>query len=112
MYAASLLFVELMCAWQIARNGGSKGDNYGAVLSNQVAVVKEIDRFSEASPIDLQVSYWQARPDTLRVLRQLVTPPSDRASGPLPTRRLVIRFRGAFAGDARLVVDHLPITAD
>jgi hypothetical protein len=112
LYAASLLFVELICAWQIARNGGSKGDNYGAVLSNQVTAVREIGRFSDASPIDLQVSYWQTRPDTLRVLRQLVAPPNDDVPGSLPTRRLVVRFRNAFLGDARIVVDNFAITAD
>jgi hypothetical protein len=108
-YAASLLFVELIVAWQIARNGGSKGDNYGAVLSNQVAVVREIDRFSNTSPIDVQVSYWQTRPDTLRVLRQLVIPPIHHPAV-LPTRQLVVHFRNAFPGDARIVVDNFAVS--
>ncbi len=111
IYAASLLFVELIVAWQIARNGGSKGDNYGAVLSNQVDVVRAIDRFSDASPIDVQVSYWQTRPDTLRVLRQLVNPPIDRSATQLPIGRLVVRFRDAFPGDARVVVENRQVSS-
>jgi hypothetical protein len=110
VYAASLLFVEVIVAWQIARNGGSKGDNYSAVLSNQVNVVQAIDRFSDLSPIDMQVGYWQTRPDTLRVLRQLITPPADRPAAPLPVRRLVVRFRNAFRGDARIVVENFPVS--
>jgi hypothetical protein len=106
VYAASLLFVEVIVAWQIARNGGSKGDNYGAVLSNQIEVVKEIGRFSDASPIDVQVQYWQTRPDTLRVLRQLVAPPTPDG----PVRRLIVRFRDAFPGDARIIVQNLPVS--
>ena len=111
IYAASLLFVELIVAWQIAHNGGSKGDNYGAVLSNQVDVVRAIDRFSDVSPIDVQVSYWQTRPDTLRILRQLVTPPIDRPATQLPIGRLVVRFRDAFPGDARVVVENRQVSS-
>jgi hypothetical protein len=106
VYAMSLLFVEVIVGWQIARNGGSKGDHYSAVLSNQIEVVKEIGRFSDASPIDVQVEYWQTRPDALRVLRQLVAPPKDDG----PVRRLIVRFRDAFPGDARIIVDNYPIS--
>ncbi len=105
-YAVSLLFTQIVVAWQIARNGGSRGDHYGAVLSNQIQVVKEIGQFSDASPLDIQVDYWQARPDTLRVLRQLVALPT--ANGPV--RQLVVRFRNAFPGDARIVVESFPVS--
>ena len=105
VYAASLVFIEIIVAWQIARNGGTRGNHYNAVLSNQIEAVKEIGRFSDKSPIDVQVDYWQDRPDTLRVLRQLVSPPTDDG----PVRKLVVRFRAEFPGDARIVVDNYPI---
>lgn len=108
VYAASLLFVQIIIAWQIARNSGTKGDHYNAVLSNQIDVAREIERFSDDSPIDVRVSYWQERTDTLPVLCKIVGPqPGDR-----PTRRLVVRFRDAFPGDARIVVENYPLVDD
>jgi hypothetical protein len=106
VYAASLLFVQIIIAWQIARNGGTRGNHYNAVLSNQIAVVKQIGRFSDASPIEMRVDYWSDRPDTLRVLRQLIAPPSDTG----PVRKLVVKFRDAFPGDARIEVKNYPLT--
>jgi hypothetical protein len=108
VYAISLAFVEIIIAWQIARNSGSRGDHYNAVLSNQIEVVKKIGEFSDASPIDVQVDYWQARPETLRVLRQLISPP--KAEGPV--RKIVVRYRAAFPGDALIVVDDYPLISD
>jgi hypothetical protein len=105
VYAASLFFVEIIITWQIARNGGTMGNHYNAVLSNQIDVVKELGRFSSASPINVQVYYWQDRPDTLRVLRELISPPTTSGL----VRKLVVRFRYAFPGDARIVVDNYPI---
>lgn len=108
VYALALLFVEVIVAWQIARNGGTRGNHYNAVLSNQVEVVKQIGRFSDASPIDVQVDYWRDRPDTLRVLRELISPP--KAEGPV--RRIVVRFQNGFPGDARIVVENYPVSGD
>ena len=105
IYAACLLFVQIIIAWQISRNSGGKGDHYNAILSNQIEVATEMNRFSTASPIDIQVQYWTERPDTLPVLRKLMpTPP-----GLLPTRQLVVRFRDAFPGDAKVIVENQPL---
>jgi hypothetical protein len=105
VYTACLVFCLGIITWQLARNGGSKGDQYDAALSNQVAVATELNRFSPQSPIDMRVSYWNDRPDTLPVLRQLAPKPA----GDLATRRLVVRFRDAFPGDARIVVENYPL---
>lgn len=109
-YAASLLFVECIVAWQIARNGGMKGNHYNAALSNQMQVASEIDRLSDAGSIDVRVDYWQREPKTLPVLCKLAEGlPSNSPLDNLPARRLVVRFRDAFPGDARIVVDSYPL---
>ena len=105
VYAASLLFVQIIIAWQIIRNGGSKGNHYNALLSNQIEVAKEISSYSDASPIDMRVDYWHDVPKTLPVICKLVGQPASNR----PVRQLVVRFRDAFPGDARIVVDSYPI---
>ena len=103
-YAASLLFIAVIVSWQIAKNGGMKGNHYNAVLSNQIAVANELSQFSVGSPIDVRVDYWRNDPTTLQVLRQMVGP---APAG--PKCRLVVRFRDAFPGDSRIVVEDYPV---
>jgi hypothetical protein len=103
-YAASLLFVQIIVTWQIAKNSGMKGNHYNAVLSNQIEVANELARFSPDSPIDMRVDYWRNDPTTLRVMRQMIAP---TPAG--PTRSLVVRFRDAFPGDAKIIVENYPL---
>jgi len=105
VYASSLLVVTLLLAYQIHRNGGTRDDHFSACLSNQLQVAREIERFSDASPIEMQVPYWIERPLSPHALEALVGP----AAGDRPTRRLVVRFRNAFPDDARIVVEDYPL---
>jgi hypothetical protein len=108
VYGLSLLFVTVLLAYQIARNGGTRDDHYSASLWNQVQVAREIESFSDSSPIDMQVPYWIERPLTPHAIQTLVGP----AAGDRPTRRLVVRFRNVFPDDARIVVDNYPLGPD
>jgi hypothetical protein len=107
VYAASLLFSTLVVAYEIVHNGGSRGDRYSAVLSNQLEVAREIAQYSEASPIELRVPYMVARPDAAAETFELVR----NASGELPVRRIVVQYRDAFPDDARIIVKTYPLNS-
>ena len=106
-YGASLLFVTLVVAYLIHHNGGSRYDHYSAVLSNQMEVARGIAQYSDASPIDMEVGYWQDRQDAPATTFQLVRPPP----GDRPVRRLVVKWRNAFQDDARIVVEAHPLNS-
>ena len=105
-YALSLAFCMAVAWYEIHRNGGSRGDYYGAVVSNQIDVTRQIMQFSDESVRDIEVPYWQARPDAPTALFRLLPQPQ----GDRPTRRVVVEFRNAFRDDARLVVRSFPLT--
>jgi hypothetical protein len=105
VYAMSLLVTTLVVAYEIVRNGGSRGDHYSALLSNQMEVAKEIAQYSDASPIELKVPYWVTRPDAPAVTFKL----APKAAGVLPTRRIVVQYRDAFPDDARIIVKTYPL---
>ena len=105
-YTASLVFCLAVIRWQLIRDGGGKGDHYNAILGDQIEVAREVDGFSSQDPIDMRVTYWNDRKDTFPVLCELLAAQAAEK----PTRRVVIRFRDAFAGDSRVVVESFPIS--
>ena len=104
-YGACLAFVTLVVAYLIHHNGGSRYDHYSAVLSNQMEVAREIAQYSDSSPIEMKVDYWGHRQDAPATTFKLVEPPP----GDRPVRRLVVQFRDAFPGDARVEVKAYPL---
>jgi hypothetical protein len=105
-YAASLMFCTAVAWYEIHRNGGSRGDYYGAVVSNQMDVTRQIMQFSDESARDIEVPYWQVRPDAPTALFRLL----PQRQGDRPTRRVVVEYRNAFRDDARLIVRSYPLT--
>jgi hypothetical protein len=104
MYAAALLIVLLAMIGKIARDGGTITRGYGTVLSEQVAAVRSLRQFSPARPPTLIFPQWQSVPGEMLTLLEML--PAQR--GDLPRRLLVVRYRAAYPGDARIVVDDFP----
>jgi hypothetical protein len=100
LYAAALLVSLAMIAGTIHRNGGMRSENYGTALSDQIAAVRQMQRYSDDSPRQIEIPEWTEHPRTPAVLEELMPPPA----GPRPKRSLLIRYRDAFPGDARLKV--------
>jgi len=109
LYAASLLIVLGSMIYKIARDGGAWSDNYGVALDEQLRALAQIQQFSPASPRQICVHQWTDHPWVLeRDLPALVPAPP----GPRPTRRIIVGYRSAFPGDARLFVKDLPLNED
>jgi len=105
VYAASLLLGIVIIAATIARNAGTVGPYYGATLANQIQAVEKIERFSDRSGFDVQFPLWRLQPLAFQVLMEL-NPPS---AGPRPLANLVVKYRHAYPGDARIEVQALPL---
>ena len=101
IYAASILLGVCMIASTIARNAGTLSTNYGISLANQIAAANQIQRFSNRSELEIQVPQWRRYPLALKVLIEL-TPAPDL---PRPLGRLVVKYRNAYPGDARIEVE-------
>ncbi len=106
VYAASLLLGIVIIAATIARNGGTVGPYYGTTLANQIQAVEKMERFSDRSSLDVQFPPWRLQPLAFQVLMEL-NPPSP---GPRPVANLVVKYRNAHPGDARIEVQVLPVT--
>ena len=85
-------------------HGGTRNIYYGTSLGNQIAAVQKLRDYSDTSPVEIQFPQWKSYPMALRVLVELNPP----ASGPRPRRPLVVKYRDAYPGDARIEVDELP----
>jgi hypothetical protein len=105
-YAASLLLGIAIIAITIARNGGTLGPYYGTSIANQIQAVEKIERFSDRSAIDVQFPPWRIHPLAYRVLMKMNPP----APGPRPLANIVMKYRDAYPGDARIEVQALPFT--
>jgi hypothetical protein len=105
IYAASLLLGTTIIAVTIARNGGTLGPDYGTVISNQIEAVEKIERFSDRSDLDVQFPLWRLQPLAYQVLVEM-NPPS---AGLKPVANLVVKYRDAYPGDARIVVSATPL---
>jgi hypothetical protein len=100
VYAAAQILIVATIAVTISRDCGMRSPNYGTALSNQIAAVRQMERYSADSPRQIDVPEWSEHPRTPAVLEILLPPPP----GARPRGNLVIRFRDAFPGDAGIVV--------
>jgi hypothetical protein len=100
LYAIVQLFILTTMALMIHRNGGMHSDNYGTTLSNQIATIRQIERYTDDSPRRIEVPEWTEHPRTPAVLELLFPPPP----GPRLRGNLVVRSRDEFPDDARIVV--------
>jgi hypothetical protein len=104
IFAAAQLLILTTMALTIHHNGGMRSDNYGTTLSNQIAAIQQIERYTDDSPGRIEIPEWTEHPRTPAVLEMLFPPqPGPRLRG-----NLVIRFRDAFPDDARIVVSGTP----
>ncbi len=101
IYAVSVLLGMGIVASTIAGNGGTLNTNYGTCLANQIAAVKEIRQFSNHGQMEIQVPQWQHYPLALQVLLELNPAPDV----PRPPAHLVVKYRNAYPGDARIKVE-------
>jgi hypothetical protein len=104
IYAASLLLGMGIVASTVARNAGTLNPRAGFCLANQIAAVKEIQRFSKGSEVEIQVPQWQRYPLEWKVLLEL-NPAPDL---PLAKAHLVVKLRNAYPGDAHIEVEEFP----
>jgi hypothetical protein len=100
LYAAAMLVSLAMIAGTIHHNGGMRSENYGTALGDQVAAVRQMQRYSDDSAREIEIPEWTEHPRTPAVLEELMPAPA----GPRPKRSLRIRYRDAFPGDARITV--------
>jgi len=100
IYTASILSGIGIIAVVVARNGGTRGIHYGTSVANQVYAVRTVQQFSDLSSVDIEIPQWQLYPRAYQVLLELSPPPT----GPRPERRLIVKYRDAFPGDARIEV--------
>jgi hypothetical protein len=100
VYGVSLLTVAAIVAIKLHHDGGTRSANYGTALADQLQAAHRIDEFSPDSPRQIDLPQWSAHPLGLATLLELLPPPN----GPHPTRLLLIRYRDAFANDARIKV--------
>jgi energy-coupling factor transporter transmembrane protein EcfT len=103
-YLASMLIVLSFTIAKIHRDAGTTGGDYGTDLENQMKAVARIHQFSPDSPIELHYPHWRDFGWAKDALLELLPVQSE----PLPMRKLVVRYRNAFPGDARIVVDDFP----
>jgi hypothetical protein len=100
IYAASLLFATASMAVTIHRNSGLHSLLFGATLSNQIAAVEEIQRYSQDSPQENVIPQWDKFPFALTVLQSLF----PAAPGDHPTADLLICYRQSTLADLKIVV--------
>jgi hypothetical protein len=105
IYAAAQLFILTTMFLAIQRNAGLRSDNYGTSLADQIAAVQQMEMYADDSPTKIEIPEWTEHPRTPAVLKILYPPPPD----PRPTRHLLIHFRDAFPGDARIEVTASPV---
>jgi hypothetical protein len=107
VYAAALVIVLGSMVWKISRDGGAWSENYGVALAEQLRAVAQMQRFSNDSPREISVRQWTDHPWVLdKDFPALVPAPP----GPRPRRQIIVEYRSAFPGDARLVVQDLSLT--
>lgn len=102
-YAACLIAGITIIAWTIAGNAGTPGVSYGTSIANQIRAVNEIQKFSENSIVDIKYPNWRRFPLAMKVLMEL-NPPQH---GTRQTSHLVVKYRAAYPGDARIEVQDL-----
>jgi hypothetical protein len=100
LYATALLVSLAIIAGTIHHNGGMRSENYGTALADQIAAVRRMQRYSDDSPRKIEIPEWTKHPRTPAVLEELMPPPA----GPRPKRSLLLHYRDAFPGDARITV--------
>jgi hypothetical protein len=100
LYVAALLVSLGTIAGTIHRNGGMRSENYGTALADQIAAVRQMQRYSDDSPRKIEIPEWTKHPRTPAVLEELMPAPTAAR----PKRSLVIRYRDGFPGDARITV--------
>jgi hypothetical protein len=104
VYASSLLAVLGISMFILHRDSGAMGSDFGASLSQQISVIKEIEKYSPQSSLQILASEWYTYPMTPRELLLLIPPPP----GPRPIRRLVVRDRWLTPTDPAIAVDVYP----
>jgi len=107
-YVASMLLVMGFTIAKLHRDGGTTEIDYGTALKPQMEAIARIHHFSPRSPIEIQYYQWIDFPYAKDVLLALLPAPTE----PLPTRRLIVRNRDAFPGDAHITVEDLPVSSE
>jgi hypothetical protein len=108
-YGLALLIVLGAMIAKVAHDGGTRTMGYGTTMAQQMAAVAQIRGFSDDSQKQFAIvgikqcpfPQWSNYPWAFVVLRGLLPPPSGpRSDGPI-----LVHYRDAFPGDARIVVD-------
>jgi hypothetical protein len=99
-FATAMVFVVISLAGMVHRNCGMVSDNYGTAVWNQIAAVREMQRYSADGARVIEFPQWQVNPIARVVLEKLLpAPPGAKIPG-----GCVVAYRNAFAGDAGIVV--------
>ena len=106
VFAVSLVTVTTFTAGFISRDSGSRDLVYGSSLSQQMAAVGRLEQFSADSPRTILLEQWEKYPGVLTLFPELNP---AKAAADLPKRKLIVKFRNAFRGDAAIVVEDRPL---
>ena len=87
-------------------DAGTDGFDYGTNMANQMEAAERINQFSPDSPIDPRFyQHWIMFPWA----KDMTNESGGIAVWARPTRQLVVRYRNAFPGDARIVVEDFAV---
>jgi hypothetical protein len=100
----SMLVVLCCMIFIISRDGGTRNTGFGTVLADQWMAAQKIAAFSPDSSRNVLFAQWKTFPGELYTLQDLLPPPPATR----PTANLIIRYRNAFPGDARIEVESQP----
>ncbi|MDP9172806.1 MAG: hypothetical protein M3O30_02935 [Planctomycetota bacterium] len=107
LHGAALITVLAGGYYCIIHNTGSRREKgYGTTLSNQIAAMREINRFSAGSPRFIEINQWNSYKWAFDFLQELIPAPP----GPRPMAQLRIHYREDDPDDARIIVDHFPLS--
>jgi hypothetical protein len=87
----SLVIVVAAMIARIHRLGGTRGDAYGPVLSNQMEIARELNRAGSNSRMETDVDNFRRFPAGFAVLRRLATPATRLSTS---DTTLTVRFIG------------------
>jgi hypothetical protein len=99
-YAAALLLVTITIAVSVAENAGMRSANYDSDLWEQIQAVRDIEKYSGDSPINIDIAAWTRHPIALTTLGELIPP----GSGQRPQRQIWVHYRDDSPSDAHIAV--------
>lgn len=110
-YAGAMAVLWVTTLLHIHQVGGARTHTYGALLSDQLAIAREIVDHPTEQPLGVRVRNYQLFPHTLHLLMRMDWEGRSAPPSPHPTRRLLVTYRDppdAQTGWLRLLITDDP----